>query len=127
MKTNGIQSESDQTLCQRPKTDAAVAVGCDDGLGACAEYIKTKIAEVEKEVKFRDDSYKTWREGTDASWRAAGCHDSKAVRLDQSDRHGRITIKCRRELQILQAVLENLQKRTVGSADTSIAPNKQIT
>ena len=30
---NGIQSESDQTLCQRPKTGGVVAVGCDGGLG----------------------------------------------------------------------------------------------
>lgn len=79
------------------------------GLGACVEYIKAKIIEAEKAVKFRDDSYKTWRGGTDASWRAVGCTASKAERLKTADSHGRIAIKCRKELQTLQAVLEYLE------------------
>lgn len=75
----------------------------------CVEYIKAKIVEVEKAVKFRDESYKTWRGGTDASWRSAGCIYPKAVRLKIADSHGRIAIKSRKELQTLQAVLEYLE------------------
>jgi hypothetical protein len=89
---------------QKPKP-----IGCDVGLGACVEYIKAKISDAEKAVKFRDESYKTWRCGTDASWRAAGCTASKAERLKTADGHARIAIKCRKELQTLQAVLEYLE------------------
>lgn len=57
----------------------------------------------------RDDSYKTWRGGTDASWRAVGCLDSKEKRIETAHRHGHIAIKCRRKLEILQAVLARLK------------------
>lgn len=91
------------------KQDAPPAVACSDLLGACVEYIKAEIVKAEQDVKFRDDSYKTWRSGTDASWREVGCFDSKEKRLKTSDGHGRIAIKCRRKLEILKAVLAYLQ------------------
>ena len=75
----------------------------------CVEYIKSKITEAEKALKFREDSYKLWRGGTEEAWRAAGSRASKAERVKTSDGHGRIAIKCRRELEILQSVLEHLQ------------------
>lgn len=95
------------TATSEPQKPAPIR--CTVGLGACVEYIKAKIVEAEKAVKFRDDSYKTWRGGTDASWREVGCFDSKEKRIRTSDSHGRIAIKCRRELETLQAVLEYLE------------------
>lgn len=79
------------------------------GSHACVVFIKAKIAEAEQAVKFRDESHKTWRGGTDASWRSAGCMFNVRARQEIARSHARIAIKCRRELQTLRSVLEHLQ------------------
>ncbi len=76
-----------------------------DEFGECIDFIKAEIVEAEKSVKFRDDSYKTWRGGTDNSWRQAGCYETKAARIKTSDGHGRMAIKCRKKLKLLQSTL----------------------
>ncbi len=77
----------------------------EEEFGECIDFIKSEIVEAEKAVKFRDDSYKTWRGGTDNSWRQAGCYESKAARIKTSDGHGRMAIKCRKRLKLLQSTL----------------------
>jgi hypothetical protein len=78
-------------------------------LGADVEFVKGKLADAEKSLKFREESEKVWREGTDKSWRAVGCKMTKQQRLEVSACHGRIAVKCRREVEMFKEVLARLQ------------------
>jgi hypothetical protein len=83
------------------------------GLGAAVEFVKGKLADVEKALKFREESEKVWRGGTDKSWRAVGCKMTKQQRLEVSARHGQIAAKCRREVEMFKEVLARLQAPNV--------------
>ena len=72
------------------------------------EFIKAKLATAKASLKAREQMERIWRGGTDASWRAVGCPDSKAGRIKTADIHGRIAVKCRREVKMFKAVLEAL-------------------
>lgn len=78
-------------------------------LTAAIDFIEGKIVAAEKTLKTREEMYKTWREGTDASWRKSGCLNSKSERIKISDTHGRIAIKNRRDLEMFRAVKKHLQ------------------
>jgi len=82
---------------------------CEIDLDKCVVFIKAEILKAEQDVKFRDQARKTWRSGTNASWREVGCFDSKEKRLKISDSHARIAIKCRQRLEMLQAILVRLE------------------
>jgi hypothetical protein len=81
---------------------------CTDGLGAGVEFIKAKLAKAEMTLAKREAMEKCWLEGTDESWRAAGCYMSKSDRLETSARHGRIAVKNREEVAMFKAVLHQL-------------------
>ena len=87
---------------------APIRVVSSDLLGACVEFIKLKLARVEMTLAQREAMEKCWREGTDESWRAAGCRMSKSKRLEASARHGRIAVKNREEVAMFKAVLHQL-------------------
>jgi hypothetical protein len=77
------------------------------------EFIKSKIADVEKAIRCREDSERCFRSGTEASWKAAAAMNgakpmTKAQRLDSAEREYRILIKLRRELEMFNAVLNEL-------------------
>ena len=102
--------ECPQTRCIQ-NADAK-GVGFGDGLGACVEFIKAKLAKAEMTLATREAMEKCWREGTDESWRAAGCHMSKSARLEASARHGRIAVKNREEVAMFKAILHQLAPNT---------------
>jgi len=74
------------------------------------EYVRSKLTEADKAVKFRDESVRVWRGGTNESWRLAGCNKSKSERMATADGHARISIKCRHEVELLKFILEELSK-----------------
>jgi hypothetical protein len=76
--------------------------------GAMVRFIKDKIVEAEKTLRRRLEMQETWAGGTDASWRAVGSVKSKAERLIDSDTHGRIADKNRKELEMLKAIRDHL-------------------
>jgi hypothetical protein len=87
--------------------------------GPCPElihWLNDKLAEAEKALKWREDEARTWRTGTNAQWAsAAAMHPStagkslgKAARLVEADRHARIAVKMRREVQMFQDTLTAL-------------------
>lgn len=73
-----------------------------------AEFIKSKMVEVEKAIAAREESSKAWRGGTDKSWKAVGCYKSKPDRIAVAEREERILIKLRHELEMFNGVLEIL-------------------
>jgi hypothetical protein len=79
------------------------------GLAACVYFIKIKIIHAEKAVQFREDAVKCWQGGTDKSWRAAGCPNSKETRMKIAESHARIAVKSRQELEMFKAVLKQLE------------------
>jgi len=72
------------------------------------EFIQSKIALVEKSIRAREDGAKTWRGGTDKSWRLVGCTKNKAQRIACAEMEERIIIKLRHELGMFNQVLEAL-------------------
>jgi len=88
-------------------------------LGADVEFVKGKLADAEKSLKFREESETVWREGTDKSWRAVGCKMTKQQRLEVSSRHGRIAVKCRCEVKMYKEVLARLQA-PLGVSDPAL-------
>ena len=73
------------------------------------DFIRGKISDMEITLITRIGMQKVWGGGTDASWRAVGCFKSKADRLKESETHGRIADKNRRELEMFKSVLEYLK------------------
>ena len=71
-------------------------------------FIESEKKYAESCVKFREDSVKCWRGGTDESWKAVGCRKTKAQRLETAAIHGRIAIKMRRRVELFDGVLDVL-------------------
>lgn len=46
-------------------------------LDALVAFIAGKVADAERTLKCREEMERTWRGGTDASWRKVGCFKSK--------------------------------------------------
>jgi len=86
---------------------APLGIGFEDLL--C--WLRVKLDEAKHSLKCREDMQKTWAGGTDASWRAAGCRDSKATRLAHSASHGRIAVKCRREVEMFNATIAAIKSQ----------------
>jgi hypothetical protein len=97
------------------KTEGIAPVGSKELLGAVVEFVKGKLAAAEHAVKCREEAEKTWRGGTDESWRAVGCRMALGQRMETSAREGRIAIKCRREVEMFKEVLARLQAPNVKS------------
>lgn len=75
-----------------------------------AAFLRGKLADAEAGLKFRVDSEKCWRGGTDKSWREVGCRQSKAERTKTAESHGRIAVKMRREVEMFKAVIAKIEK-----------------
>jgi hypothetical protein len=73
-----------------------------------SEFIQSQIILVSKSIKCREQASKSWRGGTDKSWRAVGCTMTKAQRLEVAQREERILVKLRHELESFQRVKEAL-------------------
>lgn len=74
------------------------------------EFITGELKRAESELKFRSDAVRTWRGGTEESWRSVGCKLNKAQRMKSADIHERIQIKVLRRVEMFQAVLKELQE-----------------
>lgn len=73
------------------------------------EFIEGKLINAFSTLKTREEMEVVWRGGTEESWRAVGCHLTKAQRLKDSAMHGRIASKLRREVELLKAVRDALR------------------
>lgn len=79
-------------------------------------WLMDKLADAEKALKWREDEARTWRTGTNAEWAAAaqmhpttaGKSLGKAARLVEAERHERIAVKMRREVEMFRATLRAL-------------------
>jgi hypothetical protein len=74
------------------------------------EWLREKLADAEKAVKAREHMESTWRGGTDKSWAAVGCKMTKPQRLKESATHGRILVKCRREVEMFKTAIVMLSE-----------------
>ena len=92
------------------ETGGTKGVGMSDLLGAVVKFIQGKLADSKRTLKCREDMQKVWSEGTDESWRAVGNRMTKAQRLIESDMHGRIAAKNRKEMDMFKATLSALQQ-----------------
>jgi len=68
-------------------------------------FLRSKLAESQKALRAREQSAKVWRTGDEKTWKAAGCKLTKAQRIKEADAQARISIKCRREVDLFQAVI----------------------
>lgn len=68
-------------------------------------WLREKVTEAEKALKAREQMEATWRHGTDETWRAVACKMTPAQRLQEANKHARIAVKCRRDLEMFQTVL----------------------
>jgi hypothetical protein len=93
------------------QTDSDKAVGS----GALLGWLRVKLNEAESALKAREQMEASWRGGTDASWRAVGCKLNKLARLNESATHGRIAVKCRREVEMFKAVIASIGQPNVES------------
>lgn len=91
------------------QTSETPPVASSDLLGACVDFIKTKINEAEQTLKRREEMQAVWAGGTNETWKAVGCKKPKADRLKESVMHGRIAVRNREELQMFKNVLMQLQ------------------
>ena len=90
------------------ETESRLDIQVATPLSECVAFVKAKLAGAENALIAREQSETSWRDGTDESWRAAGCKLNKSERLKESRMQGRIALKCRYEIKMLKAVLENL-------------------
>lgn len=74
-------------------------------------FLRDQLAGEEKHLKARIQAEKTWREGTDASWRAVGCRMTKAQRLNVAEREKRIGIKVQKRIELFKAAIALLDGR----------------
>ena len=72
------------------------------------DFIRSKIAALELAIKARNESEKTWRGGTEVSWKAVGCSLTRSKRLEQAASEERILLKLMREQEMFLKVLEEL-------------------
>lgn len=80
------------------------------------EFIQEKIREVEKSIKDREQMAKTFRSGTDESWKQANKLNpnkesspmKKADRIAAAQSQDRILVKLWQELKMYDAVLTKL-------------------
>ena len=91
------------------KTESEPQVRCDDGLGACVDFIQDQLVKAFADLKAREQMEQTWRGGDDATWRAVGCTKTKRQRIQEADMQGRIAEKKRKEVALFKAVLERLK------------------
>ncbi len=77
------------------------------------DFIRAKIADVEKSIKGREDMERIWRGGTDEQWKKVAKMNgakptTKAERILLAERHARILVKLRHELEMFNGVLSEL-------------------
>lgn len=73
------------------------------------EFIKSKIADMDRKLAARLEMQRVMRSGSEKEWKSVGCNMSKAERLKSADMHGRIAVKNRVELNIFKDVLNKLE------------------
>jgi hypothetical protein len=72
-------------------------------------FVRSKIDNVENDIRARQESEKTWRWDTEESWRAVGCKMNKKERIATADVEARIIIKLDRQLRMFNAILNELE------------------
>lgn len=77
------------------------------------EFIALKIADVERAIKAREESEKSWRGGTDKAWKAVGCRKTKPERIKIAELESRILVRLREEREMFQKVFRALNEPTV--------------
>jgi hypothetical protein len=86
-------------------------------------WLRDQLAKAELAVKAREHAEAVWRSGTDQTWQAAGCRLSKAKRLQEADTQGRIAEKCRRDVQMLKAIITMVEMMSLPR----VARTKRLT
>ncbi len=81
--------------------------------GELFEWLEQKLEEAKKALRCREQAEKTWRGGTDESWaKVARFAGGKALkekeRLKIAESQKRISVKCRREVEMFEAVITAL-------------------
>jgi hypothetical protein len=88
-------------------------------------WLRSKLSEAETALRAREQMEKSWRSGTDESWEAAAkMHPStadkppmtRAQRLKESEAQGRIALKCRKDVEMLRAVLSIIDPTAIRAA-----------
>lgn len=73
-------------------------------------WLRDQLAKAEQSLNARKQMESCWHGGTDATWKAVGCKLTKAQRLQESKLHGRIGLKCQRDVEMLKAIIIAIQK-----------------
>jgi hypothetical protein len=82
-------------------------------------WLERKLAEAEKELKFRLEDQALWREGTDEEWAASGCRMNRTQRLEISAEQGRIAENRQHDIEMLKRAIQivsSLDKAKGGKA-----------
>jgi hypothetical protein len=72
------------------------------------EWLREQLAKFEFALKARKQMEEEWRGGTGKAWREVGCKLNKAQRLQASATHGRIAVKCLRDVEMCKAAIAGL-------------------
>lgn len=72
------------------------------------EWLKKQLEQAEMAVRCREEGEKVWQSGPDKKWREVGCKMTKVERLRVADREGRIAKKCRRDVDMIKAIISML-------------------
>lgn len=86
---------------------------------ALLEWLVEKVEQAERSLKACQQAAETWKTGTDDDWKGAGCRLTRAQRLKEAAKHGRISIKYARELENFKAVLRFMQ-RTIPTSNVDV-------
>jgi hypothetical protein len=75
-------------------------------------FIRAKILKLENEATAREQMRDVWASGDSMAWTRASCTLTKADRLQVSERNARIVLKCRKEIELYQAILMRMEVKS---------------
>lgn len=73
-------------------------------------WLQQQLAKFEQALAARESMSESWASGTTESWRLAGCRLNKNKRLEISRTHARIAVKCRTDVEMCRAAIEEIYK-----------------
>jgi hypothetical protein len=78
------------------------------------EWLNDQLLKAKSELRARVDAEKVWRTGSDKSWRSVAQLTGsgfvkKSERHFNAERESRIAEKCRRDVDMLEAIIERLK------------------
>lgn len=69
------------------------------------EWLNAQLSKAENALAAREQARETWRGGSSQSWKLAGCRLNKSQRLRVAEKEDRISIKCRRDVEMFKVVI----------------------